>query len=484
MVYAKNVRKKKVQNKLYVLPSSAGKIELAFILLLGALIFGAAMMGGLIGKKKLSETATPMSTETNVVCCDTGDGDACKPQTGENQKITYNGVEYGLIKSDVQFIEGNLHLQDSGQKANGNPIIINPSEGHGLRIPQVQSGCERPNPVSQKKDLYFAKTPPDPYMFMKPGWTYNQMQTYCTSIPDDQMVFVCKKDCQPQACSIGSSDHTIKCYGTTNSVYDVYFRLNDFPSPGIPDFIKYCDKTAIPNQKSNEEIKQKIVVPTGEGGDKKESLQLKTFSIIGQRAASPVFSPLCKPAIYLYPPQKTNINVQVHPEGPMTLTIPPYPANGWNVTAYPDGRIISGTNTFDYLYYEAEIPDEFVSEGDTGYVVEQKNIESFLNTILPKLGLNENETKAFVEYWVKALKTSPYFAVRIVSDDDLHAMAPLTISPKPDTVIRVTLLFTPLEKKISLKEPTILPKIRKGFTVVEWGGLYKQDKDHPFTCFM
>jgi hypothetical protein len=66
----------------------------------------------------------------------------------------------------------------------------------------------------------------------------------------------------------------------------------------------------------------------------------------------------------------------------------------------------------------------------------------------------------------------------------LEKISALTINPSPKTIIRVTLHFTPLDKKTELAEPQITKVQRNGFTVVEWGGIFKRDPTHPFSCLM
>jgi hypothetical protein len=50
----------------------------------------------------------------------------------------------------------------------------------------------------------------------------------------------------------------------------------------------------------------------------------------------------------------------------------------------------------------------------------------------------------------------------------------LVISPKPDTVIRVILYFKPVDSYIRIKNPKLTHIQRKGFTVVEWGGIINE----------
>lgn len=49
-----------------------------------------------------------------------------------------------------------------------------------------------------------------------------------------------------------------------------------------------------------------------------------------------------------------------------------------------------------------------------------------------------------------------------------HAV--LTIEPKPDSVLRVFMVYQKLEAPVEVSEMEIMPFKREGFTVIEWGG--------------
>lgn len=217
------------------------------------------------------------------------------------------------------------------------------------------------------------------------------------------------------------------------------------------------------------------------------SLQLHTFlfaSPVPVATASTMASPYCKPAVYLYPPKEETVHVSIAPKGNVLFTIPQYPTTGWDVLAKPNGDITDQNKTYDYLFYEAKIPDNLLPEQKTGYVIAYKDLAEFFSTTLPKLGLNKKEQSQFTTYWLKALPENPYYLISVVPGKTLNDISPLYIFPTPQTVIRVTLSFKPLDKKITIPQP-VLPTIqRNGFSVVEWGGLFKQDKNHPFTCLM
>lgn len=209
------------------------------------------------------------------------------------------------------------------------------------------------------------------------------------------------------------------------------------------------------------------------------------------------WTPECKPAVYLYPKEAMAVNVKVTiKNGFLTYTDPVYPKQGWNVLAKPDGeltylgenkadskgKVNYDTGIFPYLYYEGKIKDTSFDKPEEGYVVAYDDLASLYNELLPKLGLNQNESGEFKAYWLKALPYSPYYFIGIIPQEDLNKIEPLDITPQEDTMIRVRLYFEALDETKTVVEPFISTPIRNGFTVVDWGGMVKRDKDHPFTC--
>jgi hypothetical protein len=213
----------------------------------------------------------------------------------------------------------------------------------------------------------------------------------------------------------------------------------------------------------------------------RQNLQLQTFSFPKINAWA-WWQPECKPAVYLYPTIQTKVHVAVSPKGILSYTKPTYPLGGWDVIANPGGGIQSGFTTYPYLYYEAKIQDDAIQKPDTGYVVTYDHLDSLYARVLPQLGLNPQETKDFIAYWHGILPKSSYYFVGVMSEPSIDAIEPLTISPKPDTIVRIRLYFQPLSSHREVKAPEIKPIVRNGFTVVEWGGLVKRDAGHPFTC--
>jgi len=201
----------------------------------------------------------------------------------------------------------------------------------------------------------------------------------------------------------------------------------------------------------------------------------------------PYLSPWCKPAINLYPTKKnTLIHVEVNPAGRLNYTNPVYPAAGWEVYADPDGTIHDNNAVYPYLYWEAAIPDTKITQPQDGYIVAYSSLNNLFSTILPEIGLNRREEEQFSGYWLKTLPVSAFYFVGVMPQDEINTLAPLSITPVPQSLLRVSLYFKALSSdNTAVIHPILKGFKRSGFTVTEWGGFLKLDKNHPnFTCEM
>ncbi len=177
-----------------------------------------------------------------------------------------------------------------------------------------------------------------------------------------------------------------------------------------------------------------------------------------------------KPVIYLYPEHEQRVAVDLRPEGGFTYSEPRY-ENGWDVRAFPDGRLVDNKSGKEYSYLFWEGRGGYYETPKKGFVVEQSGVEDLLREKLALIGLNRKETQDFVDYWVPEMQTAPYYFVTFMGNQTMDVLAPLAVTPQPDTVIRVLMDFIPLDQPIDV-EPLVLRTIpRKGFTVVEWGGV-------------
>ena len=174
-----------------------------------------------------------------------------------------------------------------------------------------------------------------------------------------------------------------------------------------------------------------------------------------------------KPVIYLYPEEQTQVNVRLVLDGRVTESIPKYSTeNGWTVTAEPDGRITwEDGKQYPYLYWEGHIairPDM-----SKGFCVKGGDTRTFLEDAVRRLGLNETEAKDFLEYWVPIMEKNKYNVITFQTAE-YEKVSGLVITPEPDTLIRVNMLYYAYDSFVEM-EPQDLDKInpseRKGFTL-------------------
>lgn len=175
-----------------------------------------------------------------------------------------------------------------------------------------------------------------------------------------------------------------------------------------------------------------------------------------------------KPVIYLYPEEKTDVSITLDYSGELTVTYPDY-ADGWNVTAYPDGTLFDADgNEYSYLFWEGVSDTEY--DFSKGFCVAGKDTADFLRQTLAAIGLTPKEYNEFIVYWLPKMQHYPYNLISFQTGCYTEA-ARLEIAPEPDSVLRVFMAWEPLDEPQEI-EPQTFPETfqREGFTVVEWGG--------------
>lgn len=176
-----------------------------------------------------------------------------------------------------------------------------------------------------------------------------------------------------------------------------------------------------------------------------------------------------KPVIYLYPTRTTDISVKVGAS--ISQSEPSYPASGWTVTASPSGQLTYQNQSYSYLFWEGQGNGPYPDYRRQGTVVAQKDLIATLHSHLTQLGLNDKESADFMEFWQPKLPTAPYVRLTWLGTGDMNRLAPLSVSPRPDTTIRLFLEFEGLSQPLSLTPQKLSAPVRRGFTLVEWGGL-------------
>ncbi len=178
-----------------------------------------------------------------------------------------------------------------------------------------------------------------------------------------------------------------------------------------------------------------------------------------------------KPVVYLYPTKTTQVSVSV--DASITKSEPAY-NDGWNVVAQPNGDLTMADGShYDSLFWEG-IGHGYYPTIDKGFVVARKDIETTLKSQLATMGLNKKESSDFLAFWLPKMPSTPYVRLSWLSTRDMNALAPLTVSPKPDTMIRIFLDFKGLESPVAIDPQILSAPARNGFTLVEWGGLLQK----------
>ena len=182
-----------------------------------------------------------------------------------------------------------------------------------------------------------------------------------------------------------------------------------------------------------------------------------------------------KPVIYLYPEQETEVYVNLELQGCLSCTYPKYDdAFGWHVLAHEDGTLYnySDGRNYDYLFWEG-ITDVDLAVFDQAVCVKGEDTAKFLEEYLTAAGLNDSEIDDFISFWLPKMQNNPYNLISFPTKEYTE-MAKLNVYPAPDTEIRVFMVFRGLTEAVDIPAENALPMpsgvVRRGFTVVEWGG--------------
>ena len=194
---------------------------------------------------------------------------------------------------------------------------------------------------------------------------------------------------------------------------------------------------------------------------------LLLLSLCGCRDLIEPDRPAEKPVIYLYPEEVTDVTVQLDYDGQLTCTYPAY-ENGWTVTAAPDGTLTDANGqTYNYLYWEGEGTERY--DFSKGFCVPGADTAAFLEDALAQLGLTRKEANEFIVYWLPRMEPNPYNLIAFQQEAYTDA-APLTVTPAPDSILRVFMAWQPLEAPVDIPAQTLPAFDRHGFALVEWGG--------------
>ena len=178
---------------------------------------------------------------------------------------------------------------------------------------------------------------------------------------------------------------------------------------------------------------------------------------------------MSKPVLYLYPEVETEVTVRLEYKGRLTCTYPaPDPDGAWHVTARPDGTLTDKQGReYSYLFWEGA-SDGAPPDFSRGFVVRGSGTAAFLREKLAYMGLTPREYNEFIVYWLPRMQDNPWNLIAFQGRNYTDS-APLTVTPRPDSVLRVFMAYRPLNAPISVPPQELTPFVRRGFTLVEWG---------------
>jgi hypothetical protein len=246
----------------------------------------------------------------------------------------------------------------------------------------------------------------------------------------------------------------------------------------------------------------------------KHHIRVKIFLINSQQIEEQQFQ-VKKPVIYFYSFQEQEINFNFTPHGKLIFSYPKaeleseLSANrtdlnvsentySWKVS-YKNNQLtnLADQKKYPYLFWESEqnnvqfkatinppskrdFPAVFTYDGE---FVSSKNILSFLDSTLTKLGFNATEKTDFITFWAPQMQDKPYYFIQFLQDDACNQFASYEITPKPDKVNRFYMLFAGLEQinpQIKTKKQNLNPLSRKNFYLVDWGGIELKEENLRF----
>ena len=91
------------------------------------------------------------------------------------------------------------------------------------------------------------------------------------------------------------------------------------------------------------------------------------------------------------------------------------------------------------------------------------------------MGLTSREANEFLIYWLPQMERTAYNLISFQENAYTDSSA-LTITPEPDSLLRVFMAWKGLEQPTEIAPQVLKPITRTGFTVVEWGGAEVKEK--------
>lgn len=355
-------------------------------------------------------------------------------------------------KKDVKINEtkwGGLYLETNGSVTGSNDQVLVGS--YYVQLNDSTKAYYEPRPIFARDDGTFNINWTDP---KAKSLSFAKIQTGGCGLGGGIFPFLKGEGLPVSAKEIGTSEKQSKIYFIDD--------VND-------DLVKFGYKAYLTDQMPNKKPVEEFIKDYGLVFWKNDLGQ--TVVYLNSKYVPAV--ECGKPVIYLYPEKEMNVSVKV---GARIRQSDPVYKNGWNVHAGPTGQLTVEGKIYDSLYWDG-LGEGVYPEIKNGTVVKRDVIEETIRRQLADIGLNDKEIGDFLVFWLPKMPSKKYVRLTWLLTGEMNRLAPLQIKPQPQSLIRVFLDFEGYDNNVFL-EPQILPHYnRRGFTVVEWGGLLKGNGD-------
>lgn len=189
-----------------------------------------------------------------------------------------------------------------------------------------------------------------------------------------------------------------------------------------------------------------------------------------QTAGDPARGTAATEPVELYDLKSVTESAYFYLDGTVTVNIDTAPAfaypashDGWKLECHGDGSFTTENGALCHrLYWESDVNWSVPME--EGFCVPGADTAEFLTDALKKLGLNSLEINDFLITWLPRMEGNAYNLITF------HTEQVADISPAPDTLIRVLMVFRPLEESMDIAPQTLTLTQRTGSTAVLLGG--------------
>ena len=176
---------------------------------------------------------------------------------------------------------------------------------------------------------------------------------------------------------------------------------------------------------------------------------------------------LKKPVIYLEGYTGEEVTVELSGVD-VTMSYPAMTNNkSWKVKVLGDNKLQVNNKNYRYLFWEGDA--DVTWSFQKGSCVKGSDTIKFLEGKLTNFGLNEYEIADFITYWAPQMVNNPYNVISFQTSTYTNA-AKLTVTPKPNKVLRVFMAYYPSDTMVEMKAQEFKTPTRSGKVVVEWGG--------------